>query len=202
VTHALALALSAFGLALLVTRAATYGSGWHVLASAVFAGSLVLLFLASTFYHSATRPVAKRILRRLDHIAVFLVIAGTYTLISLTLLREETVAWVLLGVEWGLALFGIVFKARFGARYELLSTALYLIMGWLVLVVVRSVYAALPGGGFALLVSGGLFYTVGVYFYVKDQSIKYAHSVWHLFVMAGAASHFLVAWYYAIPAPS
>jgi hemolysin III len=172
----------------LVTLAALGGDAWKVVASAVFGTTLVLLYTASTLYHAARSPVARARLKVLDHCAIYLLIAGSYTPFTLIGLRGGW-GWSLFGVIWGLAVAGTVFKLFFTGRFPRLSTTIYVAMGWLVLVAIGPMVQRLPATTLAWLVAGGVTYTVGTLFY-HNRRIPYAHAIWHLFVIGGSACHF------------
>lgn len=191
-SHAAGAALSLVGLVAMLRLAASQ-SGWHVAGVSVFGGSLVLLYSASALYHWATTHSWKRFLRVLDHALIFVLIAGSYTPWLLVNLRGPW-GWTLLAVVWGLALGGVVLKAIFLPRFDKLGTALYVAMGWLVCVAFRPLVEAVNPLGLAWLVAGGLFYTAGVYFYLK-QGLRFGHFVWHLFVMGGSLCHVLAVVY-------
>lgn len=200
VSHGLGIVLSIAGLAVLVAFASLRGSTEHVVVASIFGGCLVLLYTASTLYHAIPGfhlPRAKRVLQVLDHSGIFLLIAGTYTPFCLVTLGGVA-GWTLFGVLWGLAVFGIVTRAalpRFARRFSLV---LYLAMGWAALSVAGPLFGALPPGGVALLVAGGLAYTLGVPFYAL-QRMPYNHAVWHLFVLLGSVLHFFGVLFYVIP---
>ena len=195
--HGLGIALSIAGLIALVVTARRTGDGWDVAASAVFGVTLILLYLASTLYHGVPHPGAKRILRVLDHSAIYLLIAGTYTPFTLVSLRGPW-GWTLFGLIWGLALLGIAVKVAAVGRYRGLSLALYIGMGWLVVVAFRPLGLAVPHGGLVLLLLGGIAYTSGVVFYVWRR-LPYHHAVWHAFVLAGSVLHFFAILLYVAP---
>jgi len=167
-----------------------------VIGATVFGASLLILYLASTIYHALPAGKAKRIFMIIDHCAIFLLIAGTYTPFTLGVLRGSW-GWSLFGVVWGLALFGIILKSVFGIRYQGLSTTLYLAMGWLVIVAAKPMLAAVPTAGLLWLLAGGLAYTLGVVFFLLDSRVRYAHFIWHLFVVAGSLCHFMAVFWYA-----
>lgn len=196
-THGSGLILSLLGLPTLVHAAHAEGSTVAVVGALIFGCALVLLYLASTAYHAATPGNLKRILRRADHMSIYVLIAGTYTLVALTLLDGWWVP-VLLGGQWLIATFGILFKAVYGPRWERVDSALYLLMGWMGAFFVVPILEQLSVGALGLLLLGGLFYTGGVGFYLKDQQWRYAHAIWHLCVLGGSASHFALAWKYAV----
>lgn len=183
---------------LLIVVAARRGDAALVAAAAIFAASMCLLYLASTLYHALPRGRAKQLFNVLDHSAIYLLIAGTYTPFALGPLRGPW-GWTLLGLVWGLAAMGVALKASRRLDRPALSIGLYLAMGWLVAIAVDPVLRHVPPGGLWLLLAGGLAYTGGVVFFVFDSRWRYAHFVWHLFVLAGTACHFLAALWYAVP---
>lgn len=188
-TAAAGLAAALMGAAVLLVAGARQADGWRMAAALVFAASLVALHLASTLYHAATVPAARARLKLVDHCAIYLLIAGTYTPFTLVGLRGR-LGWTLFAAIWSLAALGIAFKLLSRGRLRLLSTAIYVAMGWLVLVAIRPVMAALDDWTFGWLLAGGLAYTAGTLFYHRP-SLPYAHSIWHLFVIAGGACHFV-----------
>ena len=187
-THGAGAVASLVGGTALVVLAAVHGDAWKVVSSAVFSATLVLLYTASTLYHAVRAPGAKARLKVFDHCAIYLLIAGTYTPFTLLGLRGGW-GWSLFGVAWGLAVAGVVFKLFFTGRFPRLSTALYLAMGWMALVAVVPMVRNLDASVLAWTVAGGLAYTVGTIFYHGRR--PYAHAVWHLFVLAGSACHFV-----------
>jgi hemolysin III len=196
-SHGVALLLALAALPLLVADAAGGGGAAEIVGASVFGGTMVLLYLVSMLYHALPAGAAKRVFVILDHSAIFLLIAGTYTPFTLGVLRGPW-GWSLFGVVWGLALLGIVFKCIFGPRCQALSTGLYLVMGWLVLVAAKTVWAEIPLAGLAWLLAGGVAYTLGVVFFVMDERVRFAHFIWHLFVIAGTACHFTAVMRYAV----
>ncbi len=198
-THGLGAVLSGAGLVLLVFKSAHYGDAWHIVSTAIFSASLVLLYSASTLYHSFRSERTKQVLQKFDHAAIFLLIAGTYTPFVLVTLRGPW-GWSLFGVVWGLAIIGVTLKFWFAGRFRLASTLIYLAMGWLVLVAIKPLLATLPAGGIKLLLAGGLCYTGGAAFYLWKRQ-PYHHAVWHLFVLAGSACHWAAVFLYVVPAP-
>ena len=200
VTHGVGAVLSIAGLVIMVTLAALRGNAWHVVSCSIFGASLVFLYTSSTLYHSITHPGAKKVLRVFDHSAIFLLIAGTYTPFTLVSLRGGW-GWTLFVIVWGLALVGVVYKITAKRRYRLLSVVLYVGMGWLVLVAIKPMVSSVATPGLLLLLAGGLFYTLGLIFYVWKR-LPYSHAVWHLFVLAGSISHFFAVLLYVIPRPS
>jgi len=199
VTHGVGLVASILAIPILLGAAAAGHDTGLFVATAIFAATLVLLYATSTLYHALPPSRAKRICRVLDHSAIYLLIAGTYTPFAVGILRGGW-GWGLLGVIWVLAVLGILFKALGGLRFPRLSTLLYLGMGWLAVLVLRPLAAALPWTGLAWIVGGGLLYTAGVLFYVWERP-RYSHMVWHLFVLGGSACHFVAVLWYALPGP-
>jgi hemolysin III len=195
VSHGLGLLAALVAGPLLVLRAVQRGEAAGIVGAAVFASTVVLLYLTSTLYHALPRNRAKRLFRILDHGAIYLLIAGTYTPFTLGVLRG---AWgsMLLGLVWGLAVLGVVLKSVRGIRHTRLSTGLYLGMGWLILVAIRPLWIRLPTEGLLWLVAGGLAYTLGVAFFAA-QRLRYNHFLWHLFVLTGTACHYLAVFRYA-----
>ncbi|WP_110513283.1 PAQR family membrane homeostasis protein TrhA [Herpetosiphon llansteffanensis] len=190
ITHGIGVALSVAGLVILLVMAINTGDPWRIASFTVYGLSLICMYLASTLYHSIRNPRAKYLLKIFDHCAIYLLIAGTYTPILLVSL-QTSLAWTLFGLIWGCAFAGICFKLFFIKRFELLSTLMYVGMGWLSVMAWDDMVASLPGGAFALLVAGGLTYTAGVIFY-RWEKLPYNHAIWHGFVMGGSVCHFLV----------
>jgi hemolysin III len=195
VTHGLALLASLVGLPVLIVVAASRGDAWQIAGAALFGATLVLLYSASTLYHALPPSRAKRVFRVLDHAAIYLLIAGTYTPFALGALRGSW-GWTLLGTIWTLAGAGIALKASLGFRFARASTAVYLLMGWLALVAVGPLASRIGAAGVAWLLAGGLSYTAGVLFFAWGR-LRYAHAVWHLFVAAGSVCHFFAVLWYA-----
>lgn len=199
VTHGAGLLASLLALPVLVMAAIGQRDPWQLVGGVVFGCSLVALYLSSTLYHALRPCRAKRVLRVVDHSAIYLLIAGTYTPFTLGTLRGPW-GWTLFGTIWGLALLGIVAKCTVGFRFPRLSTLLYLGMGWLVVVAIQPLVTNVSVAGVAWLAAGGLFYTGGVVFYATDGRVRYGHAIWHLFVLAGSVCHFCaVLWYSAAP---
>jgi len=195
VTHGIGFVAFAIGLPILIATATERGDAMQVIGCTVFATCLVLLYAASTIYHALPTSRAKHLFRVADHSMIYLVIAGSYTPFLLGVLRGPF-GWTLCAVIWGLAALGILHKLLLGMRFQHVSTALYLGMGWLALVAVGPLTAHVPSPGLAWLGAGGLLYTVGVIFYAWD-GLRYGHMVWHLFVLAGSACHFIAVLNYA-----
>jgi hemolysin III len=194
VSHGVGFALAVASIPILVIAALPHGAR-AVVGAAIFAACASLLYLTSTLYHSITHRRAKRVLRVLDHSAIYLLIAGTYTPFALGVLRGAW-GWSLLGTIWGLAIAGIVVKSVGGFGIRGLSTALYLAMGWLVIIAARPLYLHLAPWGIFWLLAGGVAYTAGTVFYTRPR-MQYAHFAWHLCVLAGTACHFVAVWRYA-----
>ncbi len=194
ITHGVALLASIAGAAVLVASSIHRGDPWLVVSAAIYGSSLIVLYLSSTLYHALSKTRARRFFQVLDHSAIFLLIAGTYTPFALVSLRGPW-GWTLAGIEWGLAIGGITFKAIFGARWPVVSTVVYIVMGWMVVIAVEPLTEHVARPGVLWLLAGGLAYTCGVVFYAWDR-IRYSHTLWHLFVIAGSACHFFaVLWY-------
>ena len=188
-THGLGAVAALAGGAVLITLAALYGDGWQLGASIVFGVSLLLLYVASTLYHAIQHPVAKGRLKVFDHCAIYVLIAGTYTPFTLIGLRGPW-GWGLFIAIWTLALAGVVFKLFHTGRFKLLSTAIYIAMGWLVLIAIKPMLNSLDAWTLGWLLAGGLSYTLGTYFYHRE-SIRFSHAIWHLFVIGGSVCHFV-----------
>ena len=188
-THGAGLVAGVAGLVALVILAARSGDPWRIVACTVFASTVVLLYAASTLYHALSRTRARGVFQVIDHSAIFLLIAGTYTPFALVTLRGPW-GWTLFGIVWGLAIVGITIKAVFGTRWPIFSTVLYIGMGWTVVIAVKPIVATVEPGCLAWLVAGGLAYTGGVVFYAWER-LRYSHAIWHVFVLAGTACHYI-----------
>lgn len=188
-THAIGVALALAGLAVLVTIASLHGNPRQIVSYSIYGVTLVVLYAASTAYHGIRLPQFKRLLRTLDHMAIYLLIAGTYTPFALISLRGAW-GWSLLGIIWALAAIGVVFKLFFIGRFPRTSTVVYLAMGWLALVAVRQLFMHLPANGLILLFVGGICYSTGVVFFALDYKWRFNHAIWHLFVLGGSICHF------------
>jgi hemolysin III len=195
VSHAVGFIAALAATPFLVLAAARRGDAIGVVGVSVFAATVVVLYLASFLYHALPPNNAKRVFRVIDHSAIFLLIAGTYTPFTLGVLRGAW-GWFLFGVVWALAVFGVALKSVGGIRYPRLSVALYVVMGWLALVAIRPLWSHVPVAGWLWLISGGLLYTAGIAFYAAER-VRYGHFVWHLFVLMGTACHFLAVLWYA-----
>lgn len=195
VSHCVGLLAAVAAVPILVIAAVQRGGAAGIVGASVFAATMVLLYLTSTLYHALPRNRAKRVFQVLDHGAIFLLIAGTYTPFTLGVLRG-TWGWTLFGLVWGLALAGVVLKAVGGVRYPMLSTCLYLSMGWLVLIAVKPLWLSMPTWGLFWLLAGGIAYTAGVAFFAAER-VRYSHFIWHLFVIVGTVCHFVAVLWYA-----
>lgn len=194
-THGVGILASLVAIPLLAVTAAVAGDAWRLTSGVIFGASALLLFTTSVLYHAVQAPRAKARLRLLDHSAIYLLIAGSYTPFTLGVLRGAW-GWTLFGVVWGLAVIGILHKILLGFRFPRLSTLMYLGMGWLAVVAAGPLVRALPAGGLAWLVAGGLCYSLGVIWYVRDH-LPYRHALWHLLVLAGSACHYTAVYRYA-----
>ncbi|SEF61984.1 hemolysin III family protein [Paenibacillus sp. UNC499MF] len=188
VSHGIGTLLSIAALVLLVMQAITYGNTWHIVSFSIFGISLILLYLCSTLVHSAPGGKLKDIFEIMDHSAIYVLIAGSYTPFMLVTLRG-VLGWTLLGIVWGLALLGIVLKVFFVKRFIVLSTVCYIGMGWLIVLAIKPLAEHLSANGLIWLVAGGLLYTVGTVFYLWRR-IPYHHAIWHAFVLGGSVCHF------------
>lgn len=196
ITHGIGTALSIAGLVISVVMAARTGDALKVLSFVIFGVSMILLYTSSTLYHAFTHVKTKNVFRYMDHIAIFILIAGTYTPIALILLKGAW-GWTLFGLAWGFAIAGIVYQAVFLNRFKWISISIYLGMGWLAVVAIQPLMAVMPFGLFLWILAGGLFYTLGSVFYLIDN-IKFFHFVWHLFVIAGTLCHFFGLIFYLV----
>ena len=197
ITHGIGLLIALGAMAVLVVFAAIFGDAWHIVGCSIYGVTLVFLYAASTFYHSAHHPEVKSLLRTLDHSAIFLLIAGTYTPFTLVNLRGGW-GWSLLGVIWGLAIIGIVCEGALRRRSKVGALALYVMMGWVALVAVKPIVTAIAAHGVLLILAGGVAYTAGVGFYLWRR-IPYHHAIWHLFVIMGSMFHYFAVLLYVIP---
>lgn len=195
-THLVGAVLAMVGGTVLIVPAASAGDTWKVVSASIYGATLVLLYSASTLYHSL-RGRAKDILRELDHHSIYLLIAGTYTPFCLVTLRGPW-GWSILGAIWGLAALGILQELRKNKGERILSVVIYVVMGWMVLIALIPLLHALGSAGFAWLAAGGLLYTVGIVFYVLDTRLTHAHGIWHLFVLGGSACHYIAVLRYVL----
>ena len=197
ISHGIGLIAALVGTLFLVMRAAQHGDAGFIVGTSLFCASMILLYLASTLYHALPTGKVKRCFRVIEHSAIFILIAGTYTPLTLGVLRGAF-GWTIFGIVWGLAIAGVALKAIYKTAHPILSTCLYLLMGWLLVIAVKPLFANMPTAGLSWLIAGGLSYTAGIAFFATDSRLKYGHLIWHLFVMAGTTCHyFLVLWYAA-----
>ncbi len=196
-THAIGALLGLVGLAVLVTSAGLQGDATRVVSFSIYGACLVLLYLASTLYHAVRSARLKRTFRVVDHAAIFLLIAGSYTPVTLVTLQGAW-GWTLFGLIWGFALGGTVLEVFFMDRFRWLTIGAYVGMGWLVVIAAKPLVEAMPAGGLVWLAAGGVCYTGGVAFYVWKR-LPFNHAIWHLFVLAGSVCHFLSFYFYVLP---
>lgn len=195
-THLVGTMLSISGASILITLAAMMGDPWKIVSVSVFGATLILLYSASTLYHSL-RGRAKMILRKLDHLSIYLLIAGTYTPFCLVTLRGVW-GWTLFGIVWGLALIGMLQEIRPRSEARILSLVIYAVMGWVVVIAIGPLLDRLETAGFVCLATGGLLYTVGMVFYAFDSRFRHWHGIWHLFVIGGSLMHYITIAFYVI----
>ncbi len=191
-SHFLGFLLALAALPLLIIKASVQGTAWHIVSFSVFGASMVLLYAASTLYHYAKRPELRKRLRIFDHAAIYLLIAGTYTPFTLVTLNG-TLGWILFGVTWGLALGGIILKLFYTGKYDLLSTILYVAMGWLVIFAFKPMIDNLNSVSLWFLLAGGIAYTVGAVLYSMSR-LPYNHAIFHVFVLIGTTCHFFAVY--------
>ena len=196
-THGLGVVLSISALIILTTLAARSGDIWRVVSFSIYGSTLIIMYLSSVLYHSFQEPGIKRVFRYLDHSSIYLLIAGTYTPFTMINLRG-TWGWTLFGIIWGLAAFGLLMTVLGVGRSRVMASLVYIGMGWLVVVAIKPLLEAVPPGGIAWLVAGGLFYTLGVVFYVWKR-LPFNHAIWHLFVLGGSVCHFFAILFYVLP---
>jgi hemolysin III len=198
ISHGVGAALSLVGLVVLLARAYNFGGSIEIAAAAVYGVTLFTLYLFSTLYHSLSRTKASTLFQKFDHIAIYLLIAGTYTPVSLCLI-QGSLGWLLFALVWSMAIIGILFKCIYGPKYDLLSTALYVLMGWSIVIAAESFIEKISSTGLALFVLGGISYTLGVYFYIRGERVKWFHGIWHFFVAAGSVWHYFAIFLHVIP---
>ncbi|TLX59648.1 hemolysin III family protein [Stutzerimonas nosocomialis] len=195
-THLVGAALAFVGAVWLLVLAALDGSPWKIVSVAIYGVTLVTLYTVSTVYHSV-RGRAKRIMQKVDHLSIYLMIAGSYTPFCLVTLRGPW-GWWLFGIVWGLALVGMLQEIKPRSEARVLSVVIYAVMGWIVLVAVEPLLAALGATGFAWLVGGGVLYTLGIVFFAFDQRFRHWHGIWHLFVIGGSLLHYVAIAFYVL----
>ena len=195
-THLVGTMLSISGASVLITLAAMMGDPWKIVSVSIFGATLILLYSASTLYHSL-RGRAKAILRKLDHLSIYLLIAGTYTPFCLVTLRGVW-GWTLFGIVWGLALIGMLQEIRPRSEARILSLVIYAVMGWVIVIATGPLLDHLETTGLVLLAAGGLLYTGGIVFYAFDDRFRHWHGIWHLFVIAGSVLHFIAIFFHVL----
>ncbi len=196
-SHALGFVLSVVALVLLVVHASRHGNAWHIVSFSIFGASLVTLYAASTIYHSAKNPVLRSRLRIVDHATIYILIAGTYTPFTLVTLGGFA-GWTIFGVSWGMALVGIILKIFFTGKHDLISTLMYVFMGWIIVFAIEPLIHNLSSDGLFWLVTGGVAYTVGAVLY-SIKKIRFNHAIFHVFVLIGSACHFISVYFYVLP---
>jgi len=197
ISHAMGFILSIVALVLLVTHACLHGDVRHIVSFSIFGASLMMLYAASTFYHLAKKPALRNKLKIMDHASIYVLIAGTYTPFTLVTLKGAT-GWVIFGISWGLALTGIILKLFFTGKYDLISTIMYILMGWVIVFAIKPLIRNLPLEGLLWLFAGGISYTVGAVLY-SIEKIKFNHAIFHLFVLIGSFCHFMSVFFYVLP---
>jgi hemolysin III len=198
ITHGIGTGLSIAGLTLLLVLSILHGDVYQVVSFSVYGATLIILYLASTLYHSFQQPAVKRVFKVIDHASIFLLIAGTYTPFLLVAIRGAW-GWTLLVIVWGLAILGVSLKALFIHRFQKLSVLAYILMGWLSVVAIKELLDNIPLGGLILVAVGGIVYTVGIIFYALKR-IRFSHAIWHVFVLGGSVCHYFAVLLYLAPA--
>lgn len=196
-SHAVGLVLGVVALAFLFVHAKMHGDIWHIVSFSVFGASLIVLYAASTIYHSTKKPDLRGRMRIVDHASIYILIAGTYTPFTLVTLNG-TVGWIMFGVTWGLALTGVILKIFFTGKYSLTSTLMYVFMGWVIVFAIKPLIENLSSEGLFWLVAGGIAYTVGALLY-SVKKIKFNHAIFHVFVLMGSGCHFVSVYFYILP---
>ena len=197
ISHAVGFIFSMVALVLLVRHATRHGDVWHIVSFSIFGASLIILYAASSFYHSAKKPELRSRLNIIDHASIYVLIAGTYTPFTLVTLKG-TIGWVIFGISWGLALTGIILKLFFTGKYNLMSTIMYVLMGWVIVFAIKPLINNLPLAGLLWLVAGGISYTIGAILY-GIKKIKFNHAIFHMFVLMGSFCHFMSVFFYVLP---
>ncbi len=197
ISHAIGFILSIVALVLLVTHANLHGDVWHIVSFSIFGASLIILYAASTFYHNAKKPELRNRLKIIDHAAIYVLIAGSYTPFTLVTL-QGTIGWVIFGTSWGLALAGIILKLFFTGKYNIISTMMYVFTGWVIIFAIKPLINNLPLEGLYWLFAGGMAYTMGAILY-SIKKIKFNHAIFHVFVLMGSFSHFVSVFFYVLP---
>ena len=197
ITHGVGALISIAALVLLIVFSSIYGSASHIISCTIFGFTLVLLYTASTLYHSFQKPTLKHVFKILDHSCIYLLIAGTYTPFLLVTIRGA-LGWCMFALVWSLTVIGVLFKVFFVHRFKIISTIAYILMGWIIIFAIKPLFQALPEGGIFWLICGGLAYTLGTIFY-SWKRLPFNHAIWHLFVLAGSVCHFFAVLFYVIP---
>ena len=197
IIHGVGAVLGIAGLGVLTAFASLHGDAWHIVGCSIFGAALILLYTTSTLYHSIPLPRVKQVLRTLDHSAIFILIAGTYTPFCLVTLRGVW-GWTLFGIVWGLALIGMLQEIRPRSEARILSLVIYAVMGWVIIIAIGPLLDHLETTGLVLLATGGLLYTGGIVFYAFDDRFRHWHGIWHLFVIGGSLLHYLTIALYVI----
>ena len=193
-SHFIGLVLSVVATTLLVVKTSFYDDVWHIVSFSIYGGSMILLYLASTLYHSSKAPKIRQRLNIFDHAAIYVLIAGTYTPYTLVTLNG-TMGWVVFGVIWGAALIGVILKIFYIGKYDKLSTIMYVVMGWMIVIAIKPLLENLSHGGLIWLAFGGVFYTIGALFYIREK-LNYNHAIFHVFVLLGSFCHFVSIFFY------
>jgi len=194
ISHGIGLFAAIVGTPVLIMHAAHHGEVGYIVGSSVFAATMILLYLASTVYHALPQTPLKNLFCVIDHSMIYLLIAGTYTPFTLGVLHGVW-GWTIFGIIWGLATIGLTLKVFNKIDHPVISTGLYLVMGWLILIAIKPMYAMVPAQGLLWLLTGGICYTIGVAFFATDGRLRYGHLIWHVFVLGGTVSHYFAVWY-------
>ncbi len=197
ISHAIGFILSIVALVFLVMHANLHGDVWHIVSFSIFGVSLIVLYAASTLYHSAKKSELRSRLKIIDHASIYVLIAGTYTPFTLVTLNG-TIGWVIFGTSWALALTGIILKLFFTGKYNLISTIMYVLMGWIIIFAIKPLINNLPFEGLLWLIAGGISYTLGAILY-SIKKIKFNHAIFHIFVLIGSFCHFMSVFFYVLP---
>lgn len=197
VSHGVGALFAIAGTVILIVWSALMGGAWEIVSSAIYGFSLIVMYTMSTLYHALTHPAAKKVMRVLDHSSIFLLIAGTYTPISLVTLQHGALGWVVFGMVWACAAVGIWLNGVSLSRFKRLSMMLYMLSGWAIVIAIPMVFMQMHPGGLVLLFAGGLFYTGGILFYAMKQH-RWFHGIWHIFVLLGSFCHYFMILFFVI----
>ena len=197
ISHTFGFILSIVALVFLVIRSSLHGDVWHIVSFSIFGTCLIILYAASTCYHSAKKLELRNRLKIIDHASIYILIAGTYTPFTLVTLKG-TIGWVIFGTTWGIALTGIILKLFFTGKYNLISTLMYVLMGWIIVFAIKPLINNLPFEGFLWVLAGGISYTIGAIIY-SIKKIKFNHAIFHMFVLVGSFCHFISVFFYVLP---